>query len=60
MTKDELTEKDNIEIAEFCKNRDRALIDSMTGEQAKHALKYLSDMTHNKDGSPVMLVFTLI
>ncbi len=54
---DELTKEDRIKITEYCRKRDHKLIDSMTTEQARKALKYLCARTHNKDGSPVMLVF---
>lgn len=57
MTEDELTTEDRIKIAGYCRKRDHKLIDLMTTEQTRDALKYLCDRTHNKDGSPVMLVF---
>lgn len=45
------------EIAKFCTERDDKLIDSMTEQQAKDALKYINHRSHNPDGSSVLLVF---
>jgi hypothetical protein len=48
---------DRVEVKRIVEEDTDIIIDSMTPEQAKNALKYLNHRTHTKDGTVVLLVF---
>ncbi len=48
---------DRVEVKRILEGDTDVIIDSMTTEQAKDALKYLNHRTHTKDGTAVLLIF---